>query len=451
MEISRMATRRRFRPVQGLVLALLMVPAWKLAERFLRPGPKPASAHAVKAGRELFVREWSVNDSLASGDGLGPVFNAASCLDCHRQGGPGGAGPAARNITVYGLSAPHPRGFPRSGVVHQRAVAPEFQETLRLVHPSLPATASVPPEMLPGHSRARNPIVMVTQRNTPALFGSGLIDAIPEETIIAHHRERSVPARLVGFSGPKDPKIRGKLARLADGRVGRFGWKGEFATLHEFVKAACATELGLSNPGRPQPTPLGKASYMGKGIDLTEDQCTLLTDFVRSLPAPAAVAPADRASIAEADAGKELFHSIGCAECHVESPAGVQGLYSDLLLHDMGADLESSAGAYETASGPTSRDGQPDRGDQPDPSQWRTAPLWGVADSPPYLHDGRAESLEDAIRAHAGEAAGVIARFRDLAPGQQQSIISFLNTLRAPPAESAPAASALAIRGAGDS
>jgi CxxC motif-containing protein (DUF1111 family) len=407
----------------------------------------PPSARAVKAGRALFARDWSVNDSLAGGDGLGPVFNATSCLECHRQGGAGGAGPVTRNVTVYGLNEPHPRGFPQTGVVHQKAVAPEFQETLRLVHPSLPASPSIPLAMLTNPARSRNPNVMVTQRNTPALFGAGMIDAIPEETIIAHHRERSAPARLVGFTGPRDPRIRGKAARLADGRVGRFGWKGEFAALLDFVQAACASELGLSNPGHPQPTPLGNASYKGKGMDLSEEQCTLLTDFVGSLPAPAAVAPDERSAVGEANAGKELFGSIGCAECHVESLGSVHGLYSDLILHDMGTELESSAGAYRTGEPtPASHDPRFDPRDQPSPAEWRTAPLWGVADSAPYLHDGRAESLEEAITAHAGEAVDVAARFKELAPAEQQSIISFLKTLRAPIADPGAESSSVPAR-----
>jgi CxxC motif-containing protein (DUF1111 family) len=436
MEKNRMPTPRRFRPIQGLVVALVLVPAWKLAEPLLRSSPKLASGRAIKAGRELFVHEWRVDDSLANGDGLGPVFNATSCVGCHQQGGPGGAGPLTRNVTVYGLTEPHPRGFPQSGVVHQKAVASEFQETLSLVHPSLPSTPSIALERLIGNARINSDKVSVTQRNTPALFGAGLIDSIPEAAIIAHRRERSTPARLIGFAAGGDPRVRGKVARLADGSAGRFGWKAEFATLNDFVKAACAGELGLSNPGRPQPIPLRRASYSGKGMDLTEEQCTLLTEFVRSLPAPISIVPDDRTLATEVTVGKELFRTIGCAECHLESLDRIHGLYSDLLLHDMGSDLESSTGSYGTiVPKPATSEGRFEASDQPAPGEWRTAPLWGVADSAPYLHDGRAESLEEAILAHAGEAVDVTARFKDLNPGQQQSIVSFLKTLRAPLAE----------------
>jgi len=442
-----MAASRRLRPVHFIALTLVLVPVWKAVQPFMRPGPKVVSRDAVKAGRELFMHRFTAGDSLTGGDGLGPVFNASSCVECHMQAGPGGGGPVSRNVTVYGLVEPHPRGLPQSGVVHQKAIAPAFQETLNLIHASLPSRPSISLTELTDRTKTRPSGVVVTQRNTPALFGDGLIDTISEEAIIAHAREHSTAARLVGLNGAKDSKIRGKIARLADGRVGRFGWKLEFATLEDFVKAACANELGLSNPGRPQATPLGKPSYQGKGTDLTDSQCTLMTDFIHSLPAPVAIVPHDPSLAAEVKAGKALFESIGCADCHSESLGSVAGLYSDMLLHDMGVELESSTGYYGAIiPAPTVPNDKFVASDQPTPVEWRTAPLWGVADSAPYLHDGRAETLEKAIEIHAGEAVDVTARFKALSPREQKSIISFLKTLRAPKVEPAAGSATLAAR-----
>lgn len=433
------ASRSRFRPVQVVVLALVLVPVWKVVEPLFRSGPRAASPEAVRAGRELFVHEWRPGDSLTGGDGLGPVFNAASCVECHSQGGPGGGGPVSKNVTVYGLVEPHPRGLPQSGVVHQKATSRGFQETLSLVHPALPPLPSIPLDVLTNRSRSRPSGVVVTQRNTPALFGAGLVDDVTEEAIIAHQREHSTPARLVGLNGATDSRIRGKIARLADGRVGRFGWKLEFATLEDFVKAACANELGLSNPGRPQATPLGRPGYAGKGTDLTDEQCRLMTDYIRSLPQPVSFVPREPALAAAVAAGSSLFHSIGCADCHTKTLSSVPGIYSDLLLHDMGVELESSTGYYGSIiPAPAIRNEKFDSGDQPSPVEWRTAPLWGVADSAPYLHDGRAESLEEAIEAHGGEAVDVTARWKALSEPEQRSIVAFLKTLKAPAGESAP-------------
>jgi CxxC motif-containing protein (DUF1111 family) len=438
-----MAARRRIRPAHWIVLLLVAAPVWKVVERVWRPGPRVVSAATQAAGRELFRHEWTPGDPLTKGDGLGPVFNARSCAECHRQGGLGGGGPIANNVTVYGLATADTHGLPRAGVVHQKAVGPEFQETLDLVHPGLPHEPSIPLSILTDRKRPRLPDVVVTQRNTPALFGDGLIDAISDETLLSHQREHSTAARLVGLNGARDGKVRGRVARLADGRIGRFGWKLEFATLNDFVKAACANELGLSNPDRPQATPLGKPGHKGKGVDLTDEQCVVMTDFLRALPPPTRVSPADPKRSSVAEEGRERFRSIGCADCHSETLGPVAGIYSDMLLHDMGIELESSTGYYGAIIPPPSVPNEKFAAtEQPTPAEWRTAPLWGVADSAPYLHDGRAATLEEAIELHGGEASDVAARFRDLPPQGREAIVTFLKTLRAP----SPAVEPIAAR-----
>jgi CxxC motif-containing protein (DUF1111 family) len=432
-----MAARPQIRPAHWIVLVLVAAPMWKLAERLWRPGPRVVSAAARAAGLELFRHEWTPNDPLATGDGLGPVFNARSCVECHNQGGAGGGGPVANNVTVYGLAAADTHGLPRAGVVHQRAVAPEFQETLDLVSPSLPHAPAIPLPVLVDRKLPPLNDVVVTQRNTPALFGDGLIDAIPDEVLVAQEREHSAAARLVGLGSTHDGKVRGRAARLADGRIGRFGWKLEFASLNDFVKAACANELGLANPNQPQASPLRRLAYKGKGIDLTDEQCGLMTDFIRALPAPATVAPADPSKAAQVRTGAELFRTIGCTDCHTETLGPAVGIYSDLLLHDMGTELEASTGYRQTdcngvLPAPRVPNEKFSASQQPTAAEWRTAPLWGVADSAPYLHDGRAANLEAAIELHAGEAASAVARYKELAPDQREAIHSFLGSLRAP-------------------
>ena len=163
-----MAERSRMRPAHFIVLALLLAPAWKAAEWMLRPGPKVVTAQAVAAGQELFAHEWTPNDPLTGGDGLGPVFNAASCVDCHSQGGPGGGGPNNKNVTVYGIVSGESRGLPLSGVVHQKAVSPKFQETLDLVRPGLPHSPSIPLATLIDKTIVKPTDVVVTQRQHSA-------------------------------------------------------------------------------------------------------------------------------------------------------------------------------------------------------------------------------------------------------------------------------------------
>ena len=377
-----MAASSRMHFSRGLILLLALAPAWKIAESLFRPGPKPVSEQAARLGRQLFTHPWTEHDPLTKGDGLGPVFNATSCAECHSQGGTGGGGPVDKNVTVYGLFKPHPQGLAQSGVVHQHAVSSALQETLSQVHPSLPRQPSLPLAVLTDRKRPRSTEVVITERNTPALFGDGQIDTIADDAIIAHQREHSAAARLVGLNGARDAKVEGRVARLSDGRIGRFGWKLEFATLADFVKAACANELGLSNPGRPQATPLGKPDYKAEGVDLTDEQCALMTDFIRSLPAPKEAVPEHAELAAIANAGKSLFRSTGCADCHAESLGQVKGLYSDMLLHDMGAELESTSGYYGSiVPSPAIPNDKFPESQQPSPGEWRTAPLWGVADS----------------------------------------------------------------------
>jgi CxxC motif-containing protein (DUF1111 family) len=88
---------------------------------------------------------------------------------------------------------------------------------------------------------------------------------------------------------------------------------------------------------------------------------------------------------------------------------------------------------------PAIRDPKFEESEQPSPGEWRTAPLWGVADSAPYLHDGRAATLEEAIAAHGGEAAGAARRFQELSQPLRTALITFLKTLRAPPVDPGPA------------
>src|SRR5262249_46609471 len=158
-------------------------------------------------------------------------------------------------------------------------------------------------------------------------------------------------------------------------------------SLSEFVQAACANELGLSNPGADQPSPLAKPFYKSTSLDLTSEQCDQITAFCASLSRPIERLPND--SILTRDdvsAGKQLFNRIGCADCHTPDVGGIEGLYSDLLLHDMGQDLQGGGFYYDVPLPPSVPNAPPS--DSPQPGEWRTPPLWGVADAAPYLHDG---------------------------------------------------------------
>jgi CxxC motif-containing protein (DUF1111 family) len=437
---------------------------WAVAAGTAEPPPAagPEGAQAAR-GRELFLRHWLPNDPRArGGDGLGPLYNATACIDCHRQGGPGGAGPADRNVDVVTLkgrftvtpsdpSSPgdlddfHP-GFrtANSVVLHQYSTDPGYRAwRLRRVdgveHADMAETGGdaerdmVRETVLKGDPAPRSSgrklldppgprprgrvtgtqllgeVATLTQRNTPALFGTGLLDAIPVASL-------EEAARGGG------PGVRGRLNRLSDGRPGRFGWKAQTASLRDFVMSACAVELGLEVPGHHQARPpLDVADKGPAKFDLDEDDCAALTTFVAGLPAPAEPRLPDPEGGA-VRAGRARFVAIGCAGCHRPALGPVAGLYSDLLLHDLGPDLSDGGGAYD---GP-----KPSGGAKP--QEWRTPPLWGFRDSGPYLHDGRARTLEQAVALHGGQAERSSRSYFALTPVERLEVEAFLNSLVAP-------------------
>ena len=437
-------------------------------------------------GRELFERVWEKDDPRShGGDGLGPVFNATSCAACHQLGGLGGAGGIDRNIEIatpmeqsaggagysyafsmdYGTgrfdyrmgNAPansSPPGMWYSmdygagrfeygmGNASANSSRPRSQldpRSLAAIHPAFRESRSVVLHQYgtdPAYNAWRGSVpgqhgsimVRTSERNPPALFGAGLIDAIPDEAI-----EAAAKRKFPGSSA-----VKGRVSRLKDGRIGRFGWKAQTATLKEFVLSAAAGEMGLEVPGRRQAADPRLPGILAKGLDMDAAECDALTSYVRGLPTPIAIRPADDRESAQVKAGEEIFKSIGCAQCHLPKLGGVEGIYSDLLLHEMSPELADSD-AYSVFAGDAPRAevaAAPDRaGTGPATTrEWRTPPLWGLRDSGPYLHDGRAATIDQAIASHAGQGAPSARRYADLSPRRKRHLAAFLGSLAAPPA-----------------
>lgn len=422
---------RTYRLGYLLVLVLALVPPGARWVFWQTTRAQPVDPAMAQAGEVLFKHVWQAKDPMCpDGDGLGPLFNAASCVACHNQGGPGGGGGVAHNVTMFTVRIHNQT--PREGVVHARHVkGAAHQETLRSIHPELPPVSQPSLDQLIGpQGRAHQAMplpqgVHISQRNTPALFGAKLIDEISERDILAGEKSQRVKWGMVR---PDDKTVPvGRALRLANGRIGRFGWKAQMASLSDFVRAACANELGLGNPGHAQPTPIyATAAAPPSGLDLSFEQCDQLTAFCASLARPIERQPQE-VTASDVGAGRKLFGTIGCADCHAPKLGKVDGIYSDLLLHEMGHDLVGG-GSYGDSRVPVPN--SPAEGLSP--SEWRTPPLWGVADSAPYLHDGRAATLEMAIQMHGGQSARSAHNFAALAPAQQAQVIAFLKTLRAP-------------------
>ncbi len=427
----------------------------------------------ARRGRELFLRDWRTDDARChGGDGLGPLYNASSCVACHGLGGPGGAGSASTNVDLLNLAKFQSISLATEGVPQAqrgqgrqsgpvRKVVPVVlnrDAVIQRLHPGLRESASivlhhfaVDPEYRPRQElllALKGPLAVsqgirgisdgsggtddaalirelrssrlatVTQRNPTPLFGVGLIDSIPDEAIYAAAKEVA----------PGSGELHGRVHRLKGGRVGKFGWKAQLGSLQEFVLTACANELGLENPGHHQAASPFNPDSVARASDLTGAECDALVAYVRDLPRPS-VLDLGTAASASAAAGRRLFDSTGCGGCHRPSLGGVDGLYSDLLLHDLGRGLSDSGQYY---GGDDS-----DSSDAPKSSEWRTPPLWGLRESAPYLHDGRAATVGDAISQHGGEGEDSARRFAALSIEEQFHLESFLKTLTAParPAE----------------
>jgi CxxC motif-containing protein (DUF1111 family) len=269
---------------------------------------------------------------------------------------------------------------------------------------------------------------------TTALFGAGWIDLISERAILRNARNRGLKA-LAGELSLNFQDIPVGRVRHVEGGVGKFGWKAQSATLKEFIAMACSNELGLGTPMSEQAKPLAAPGHAA-APDLDKKQFRALVAFVKTLPKPVEAEP-DRPADRDAAAhGKELFGSIGCAVCHVPDLGGVRGVYSDFLLYTLDDPLPpgGSGGGGGYGNDPPPQLQLPPRTESdPRPEEWKTPPLWGVADSAPYMHDGSAATLRDAIQRHRGDAKSVTQRFQSLPAGDQAAVVAFLGTLKAPP------------------
>jgi CxxC motif-containing protein (DUF1111 family) len=221
--------------------------------------------------------------------------------------------------------------------------------------------------------------------------------------------------------------------------AGRFGWHGQTSNLRDFVLGACANELGLQTPGHFQVRDPMQPDYFSRDPDMDERQVAQLVSFVASLPPPPAEVPKDAEHLAAIRRGAMIFRSTRCSMCHVPDVGPARGIYSDLLTHDMGENLADprsipTAIHLETPDVPLPEDAP---STEPYSSHtariWRTPPLWGVRFTAPYLHDGRAATMEEAILLHGGQAGTSLKLYKRLSRKDKQHLLAFVHSLGAPP------------------
>lgn len=369
----------------------------------------------------LFVEGQTLFDAiLTEAEGLGPIFNKEGCGTCHNAGPTGEpaiGGAGSITVTRFGRFAGKGQFDPMEeygGSLRQMAAINDGCEEL------------VPPEAE----------IVISRITTPAL-GAGLIEAIPDETLLA-------------LADPDDANgdgISGKAHIVFDpwqqsDRVGRFGWKAQVATLDTFSADASLNEMGMTNvlfgmendPNGVFPPELADCDAVADPEDVPD--ANGMSKFNKMAVFQRLLAPPPRVPLLSGR-GFALFRQIGCDDCH--TPVMFTGdsdiaplshrpvfLYSDLLLHDMGALGDEIV-----------------QGDA-EGTEMRTSPLWGLRVRPAFLHDGRAanENLDLRIReaiegvavpvvlpGHAGEAAASRNAWLALPPEDQQDIIDFLKSI----------------------
>jgi CxxC motif-containing protein (DUF1111 family) len=352
------------------------------------------------AVREVFQEQEQI------ADGLGPVYNAQSCAECHQNPVTGAISQVtelrAWHLGFFGSFVEAPGG----SLIQDRAIDASIQERV------------------PDLERFR------TFRTALNTLGDGFVEAIDSNTLIA------ISARqFFDTLG----RIQGQVVQVpvleADGRlrVGRFGWKNQHASLVSFAADAYLNEMGITSPLRPtENTSLGRPVDAFDTVPDPEDDGEDVESFARFMRATKAP-PRDEALAAteEAQAGSRTFDAIGCQHCHVRTivtaPAGtvinrgafmvpealgnkIIRVFGDFLLHNVG-----------TGDGVVQNGGPANK--------MRTAPLWGLRTRVRLMHDGESLTLNEAILRHGGEATFVIDNYRALRDTEKEQLFTFLKSL----------------------
>jgi len=353
-------------------------------------------------GWALFKRTWvSARSSQTDGAGLGPLFDARSCNACHAGGG---AGRVAEDAIGSGMTirvgrndgTPDPVYGSQIQTQALPGLEPEADAAFQWNMDGGIRTARLTFEKL--HYGALAPESRTGLRRAPSLFGTALLEDVPESVIVSQtHGGR--PSWVVAADGTR--------------KLGRWGWKATTPELASQIEIAFQRDFGISTPGHPQA--YGECTAAEKAcraaaidvIEVPDASRDVIAAYLRFLRHP----PPKN----ESSAGFALFRNLGCADCHAtltDSKGRLVHAYTDMLLHDMGPGLDDGIAEGGVRS-----------------SEWRTAPLWDVAanlSQGGLLHDGRARSIAEAVRWHDGEGAKARAAFDKLSPAEQMKVEGFL-------------------------
>jgi CxxC motif-containing protein (DUF1111 family) len=395
---------------QGLILSLLIAPvasAVNLAEAPAGFG-KETNGVTSQTQFELDLATFEEREEIA--DGLGPVYNAQACSECHQNPVAG----ATSQVSVIRVGRFDGRRFqdrPGGSLIQDRAIDPAIQERV---------------------SGLDN---VQTFRLSLSVLGDGYVEAIPDSAFDA-------------VRAAQPPTMKGTLVRVPvlEGnnvtRVGRFGWKSQHASLLSFSADAYLNEMGITSPLQPAENSSNGVSVAAYDtVSDPEDEATPSTPFGADVEAFARFMRSTRvpardtalAQTSEAQQGEQIFLQLGCQQCHTPTfttaPAGtvIHGgayvipaalgdkiihPYSDFMLHDVG-----------TGDGIVQSGGDQTR------NKMRTPPLWGLRTRSRLMHDGASLTRHDAIVRHDHEARSVIQSYLRLSPQQRDLLMTFLSSL----------------------
>lgn len=391
-------------------------------------------------GNSFFNQPWvTAPSSTRTRDGLGPLFNARACSTCHFRDGRGAPPDPGERFSGLLLRLSVGDGSPDKAPVPDPHYGGQLQPFAiadvpvegnpKVTYVEQPGTYAdgtpytllaptyVVEELAYGDF---DPDIRISPRVAPQMVGMGLLEAIPAKRLEA----------LADADDTDGDGISGRLQRLPDGAIGRFGWKAEQPTVRSQVTGAFLGDIGITTEARPDQTctdaqPACQNSQHGGAPEIEPH----LLDRVVAYSSLLAVPLRRDFGAAEVEHGERLFTQIGCAACHVpQHQTGESDFeelrdqtiwpYTDLLLHDMGPGLSDERPVF----GANGR-------------EWRTPPLWGVGliatvnRHDRLLHDGRARGVAEAILWHGGEGEAAAEGFKRLDAADRAALVRFVESL----------------------
>lgn len=396
-------------------------------------------------GNSLFNQNWvTAPASTTARDGLGPLFNARSCSGCHFKDGRGRApefdGEKSSGLLFrlsvpgtddFGNNLPEPiyGGQFQDGVIQGIDVEGSIKVTytpVNIMYADGTTITLQKPDYLFSDLNygAMVSNVQVSPRVANQMIGLGLLDAVPESTLLSYADENDSNAD--GISGKPNYVYDIETGTI---KLGRFGWKSNQPNLKQQVAGAFSGDMGITSSLFPDENcPSGvdcETLANGGSPEISDENLEKVAIYSATLAVPAR-RDFDEQNILE---GKQLFESINCTACHISvmqtGSYPIKALenqtihpYTDLLLHDMGPELADNTPDFKATG-----------------NEWRTAPLWGIGliktvnNHTNLLHDGRARNIEEAILWHAGEASKAKEAFMQLSLEERTKLIDFIKSL----------------------